>query len=149
MKPNTHNIPISCEGDKKRAQSIIGRLPLEPRMEVIIQQKKAKRSLDQNALYWKWVTIVAGVYHNSKEHQHEEFKLRFLVPIFIRDDEQYADMVSKVKKVKAQSNELYKEIRAHVIRLTSTRDTNTKQMAEYMEEIELFAQDLNINLPAP
>jgi len=45
---------------KASALDFVSRLPLEPFYEVIIQEHKTKRSVEQNALMWKLLTDVSN-----------------------------------------------------------------------------------------
>ena len=50
-----------------RSDSIIDRLtaflksqPKKPFIEVIVQEYKKDRSLEQNQLYWRWITVISN-----------------------------------------------------------------------------------------
>jgi len=51
---------IKNAGIKSACLDFVNRLPLEPFYEVIIQEHKTKRSVEQNALMWKLLTDVSN-----------------------------------------------------------------------------------------
>lgn len=146
----TQKIVINSEEVRNRALTIIKGLPLSPVVEVIIREYKKDRSLEQNALYWKWLTIIGADLGESKEDLHERYKGKFLVHIFERDDPDYAEMVHTLRNLyeqgfKTESVYLHKKI----VSLTSTTAATVKQMSEYMDNIEHNAADMGISLPLP
>lgn len=88
--------------------------------------KKSTRSLNQNALYWEWVTICAEYCGNTKQEMHEIFKDLFGIRIEARD---------------LQGNP------KRVIKSTSTYTKG--EMVGYMFDIEQEAAKLGILLPHP
>jgi len=119
-------------------------------LEVVIREPRVDRSLEQNRLLWKWLTIIAAELGHTKEEMHEIYKEKFLIGIFVRDDLEYAKMASAIKMVQQQSEADYQSIRKQVIALTSTRKCSVKQMTEYLNSIQRHAQgDLDIRLPLP
>jgi hypothetical protein len=73
------SIVIISEEHRNRALEIIKALPLDPKHEVAIREKVKNRSLDQSALYWKWLTVIGNDLGESKEDVHERYKDKFLV----------------------------------------------------------------------
>ena len=141
---------IRTEKDINRLIEIIKAVPLEPVHKVDIKEYKRNRSLEQNALYWEWLTTIGSVFGNSKAVEHERFKEMFLVPIFTRDNEDYAEMIQAI--VNIRKNHMCNEATAlmkEIIRLTSTTDANVKQMSEYMTDIDRWAAEMGIRLPVP
>lgn len=150
MKPNSYIIPITYQGDKRRASAIIQGLEVKtPPFVVTIEQKKLKRSVGQNSLYWKWATIIGEEVGMTMNEQHEQFKRSFLMPILERDNEDYANMMDTIRTVyKDLSKEKGMQLNKHVMKFTSTTALNTKQFTEYLEEIETHARNMNIQLPS-
>ena len=133
-------IIITSEQLRNRALQVCGSVPLDTPHVVEIRPHKKNRSEQQNRYYWAIITIVAADLGLSKEEMHEEYIERFLVPIFIRDDSGYAEMVEAV--VAADSG-----LMRQVVRLTSTTQCSVKQFGEYLDEIKHNAFDLGIRLP--
>lgn len=143
-------IILISEAHKSRAIEIIKALPIEPHHEIIIREHKKDRSADQNALYWQWLTIIGNELGESKEDLHERYKSDYLVHIYERDDPEYGAMLQALRDVwrhgmKAEAAGLRKKI----VMLTSTTGATTRQMSEYMTEIERHAAGLAIRLPHP
>ena len=97
----------------------------EDNMQVEIKPYVAKRSLDQNALYHMWLTVIADYTGYTKDEMHDVMRARYL-PLNFR-------VVDGIKL-----NEL-----------TSTTKLTTKQFGDYMREIEAFAVENDIKLPYP
>lgn len=96
----------------------------EKPIRIQITEPKASRSLDQNKLYWKWISILADTIGEENEVVHDALRLKFLT---VR--------ISKIDNRAVAS---------------STTKLNTKEMSEYMEKIKAWAQSfLNITLPLP
>lgn len=118
--------------------------------EVIVRPHKKERSLLQNSLYWKWLTVIGNEYGVSKDDVHEDLKRRFLVSIYERDDLQYCEMIMTLRKMYTQGyKEDSKKLHDQVVRLTSTTNATVKQFAEYLTEIERDAASNDIALPHP
>lgn len=128
---------------KARALFIIGALPVEPVFEVIIREYKKDISAEQRGLYFRWMGIMGNEIGLTKNDMHLQCKEDHLVPIFTRDDQDYAEMVAAVRAT-GRAN-MWKKI----IKLTSITDANTAQMSEYMNEISREAAGLDIRLPHP
>jgi hypothetical protein len=143
-------IIIVSEEHRKRALTILEHLPLAPVHEVVIREHVKDRSAEQNALYWKWLTVIGNELGESKEDLHERYKDKFLVNIYERDNPDYAEMIQSLRNVwrndmKAEAVNLRKKI----VALTSTTTATVKQMTEYMTCIEHDAAGLAIRLPQP
>ncbi len=129
---------------------MITNLPLSPVQEVITRDYKKDRSLNQNALYFKWLTIIGADLGESKETLHECYKDKFLVNIYTRDEPEYAEMIESLREVWKQG--MKKEaidLRKRIVALTSTTPATVAQMSEYMQNIDREAASLGIRLPHP
>jgi hypothetical protein len=143
-------IIITSEEVRKRVLLIIESLPLEVAHEIEIREYKKDRSKDQNALYWKWLTVIGNELGETKEDVHERYKDKFLVHIYERDCPDYADMIQGLRAVWRHGME--KEalsLKKRVVELTSTSTATVKQMTEYLDSIEHDAASLAIRLPHP
>lgn len=118
-------------------------------VEVVFRDYAASRSAQQNALMWRWLTIIGNELGESKDAVHELYKDRYLVSIYERDNPEYAEMVQALRAVWQQG--MKKEaldLRKRIVALTSTTTATVKQMSEYMNEIERDAVQLGIRLPS-
>jgi hypothetical protein len=142
-------ITITSTEYKKRAIAVILALPLDPIHEVSIKEYKKDRSAEQNALLWKWYTIIGNALGESKETIHERMKDKYLVNIYERDNEDYAEMVQALREVwkHGMKNEAV-ALRKRIVALTSTTTATVHQMSEYMNAIEMDAAELAIRLPS-
>lgn len=93
---------------------------------IVIKEWKSKRSLDQNALYWKWITIIGEELGYYKNEMHETFLDAYAPVQTIRDLE------GKPKQKSVRSSQM-----------------TVKQMSDYMMQIEQFAAENNIAIPHP
>ena len=96
----------------------------DKRVTIVIT--KEKRTLDQNRLYWLWLTCIAQNTGNEKEDLHEYFIYKYLNP----------ELVQVFEKM------IYKRL--------STTQLDTKQFTGYLNKIQIFANtELAIELPNP
>ena len=109
---------------------------------------KRNRSVDQNRLYWKWLSILApDLGYASTADLHDALKLKYAVPLLIESDENYAAGVVALKASLARAeDEEALTLRRFVVRLTSTSALSVKQMTSYLEAIEVFASEMGITL---
>jgi len=115
---------LSSEFDRERVIGIIRRLDLSQPYTVEIRQRKARRSLDQNALYWLWLTCISHETGNGKDELHEYFKIKFLP--------------SHIIEVCGEKIEM------------RTSKTDKSTFRQYLDLIQVFASsELAITLPNP
>ena len=93
---------------------------------VTISITREKRTLDQNNLYWLWLSCIAKETGNDKDDLHEYFIYKYLNP----------ELVQVFEKM------IYKRL--------STSTLDTKQFTGYLNKIQVFANtELAIELPNP
>ena len=92
--------------------------------EYSLEIKTWTRTLEQNNLYWKWLTIIGNDLGYFKNEMHEIF-IDMYAPVLT-----FADLRNKPRQRKVRTSEM-------------TR----KQMSEYMNQIEIFASEQGIVLP--
>lgn len=138
---------LKSESGKKDVLSRILDLPTSDPWEVLVRPYKFNRSVEQNRLYWKWMTLCAGEWGGTKEEWHDVFKQKYAIQIWIRDDAGYAEMAEAVKHLEGTRE--YFPLKRKIIEMTSTKDFNTKQMSEYMEAVEKCCLEHSIVLPVP
>lgn len=105
--------------------SLVGKLDMSKPWSVTVEPYRKKRSLNQNALYWKWVGIIARETGNSNDDVHEALKAKFCPPrsITLGDEER---------------------------QIRSTAKATTAEMQAYMDQVYAFATtELGILLPIP
>jgi hypothetical protein len=125
-----HKIIIRDDTQRARAIEVIRATPEDH--EVVIRPHKSKRTLDQNALYWKWLDIIrlhiadsTGQFY-SAEDLHEFFKSRF---------------------TQARTVEVGGDVAT--VRRTTTK-LNTAEFSAYMEAVDRYCIDrMQLYLPQP
>lgn len=118
-------LKITDEYSRKVAIDFISRLNVDKPWTMKIERQKKKRTLNQNALYWQWVTIIGDHLGNFKDDMHEILKEDHMTP----------------KIVIFQEEE--REVR-------SIKNLSTKEMSVYMDRVSLWANaDMGIYLPMP
>ena len=117
-------IVLVNEADRSRVLGMIQSLDLSRRFSVTVKRKTKRRTLSQNALYWKWVGIISEETGNTPDDVHEGLKEQFITP----------------KEV---------TIFDSPVLVRSTKDKDTKAMSEYMDNVYQFALSWGIMLPTP
>lgn len=95
------------------------------------------RSLNQNKIYWQYLTTISHHTGISKDALHKDFKRQFLAKILARDDNAYRACFDSIRHAKAHlSDTEYQKLAMGVASLISTTKANTRQMGEYLNDIE-------------
>lgn len=119
-------INIYNEQTQKEAVNYIASLEPDKFYKVKITQKRAKRSINQNSLYWMWLTCIEQETGNEKEFLHNHFRNKYLGS-------------ETVEIFGQKQNELY-----------STTRLSTLLFKQYLDKIQYFASsELGIILPNP
>jgi hypothetical protein len=104
----------------------IGNLHPDKTWTITIEKKGISRSTQQNALYWKWLSIMGDHFGYTKDEMHEELAARFL------------GIVER------------KTIGGHkIMEPRSTATLKTKEFSDYMDMIHALAVQQDIRLPKP
>lgn len=99
-------------------------------VKVTIEEYRKKRSLDQNALYWKWLTII-------RDHIRDT-----IGAVYTTDDlhEWFRDTFLGKRQIKFKDRTL--------VVPRSTTSLNVQEMTDYLNNIEMYCADrLNLILP--
>lgn len=113
---------------------------------------KEQRSIAQNRLYWAWMTDLERTQVNEfagylKDWWHNEMKRRFLIPIFERDSQEYAETMQSLRDVyKSGMKKESKKLMEFILENTSITDCNVLQFMEYLRGIESFAHEKCVQL---
>lgn len=118
--------------DTARARAVQAVKDAPADFECIVRKAKSKRSLQSNALYWKWIDCIrlhvmdtTGQAYSS-DAMHEFFKAKFLPTVTV-------EIMGEVQRGRL-----------------STASLNTAEMSEYMEKIDRYCADsLHLFLPSP
>ena len=115
-------------GDKSKQAAIeyIQKLPDKP-FTCTIERERTRRSIDQNSLYWLWLSCISHETGGDKDAIHDYFKDEFLPK----------------ETVKSLPGIVYD-------RPVSTSKLDTVQFTQYLEKVQVFASsELGIVLPSP
>lgn len=106
-------------------QNKMAKIPIDGSWCVEIKKVTKKRSINQNSMYWAWMTIIAEEYGapSDKNYYHNYFKKEFL-PI-----------VSK--EMFGRNLRCYKE----------TSSLSVEEFTEYLDKIERFVMGMGLELP--
>ncbi|MDH4319665.1 MAG: recombination protein NinB [Desulfobulbaceae bacterium] len=157
-----HTLAIKTPEIAARAQAIIASLPLDPIHEVVIRPHKGKRSLDQNALLWKWNTYIGVELGYDSEEMHEILKAMFLPGVyrtFLENEEEdqdwkfvkeHREILDTLDKLRQEGQEEAAAIlHKQVSRMLSTASLGVQRMTIYMNAVSRHAGSLGIRLPHP
>ena len=111
---------LYTEHIQQNAISALLGVPLDGSHEVIIRKAKSKRSVLQNALYWKWLGCLANETGYTPDQWHEYFKAKFIAS--------KTEMITMFDKTVPEKP------------VTTTRES-VKEFTEYLNEIELWVMD--------
>ena len=107
------------------------------------------RSIKQNALLWLWNTEVAnsgkGSY-DTKEAVHRSIKLRWVIPVLIRDDPQFAELYAAWKGLHGGDVDRMNWFADNQV---STTILSTHQMAEVLTDYQRQYAEHGIHLSDP
>jgi len=121
MLINVHNYKT-----RQEAIDYVSLLSLDKHHQVKVTCKRGKRSIDQNALMWLWLTCIENETGQDKAELHEFFKCKLLGSTL----KNWLDFEYKTAN--------------------STSTLDTAQFTQYLEKIQVFANtELAITLPNP
>jgi hypothetical protein len=101
-------------------------LPNDGKYEVVLRPHKTTRSVQQNSLYWKWVTILGDFCGYDKDDMHEVLGEEYL------EKREFTDR--KGRKYR---------------RPVSTAGLSVKDFSDYLNKIEGQAISMGVALPSP
>ena len=118
-------IILAGEPQRAYAKKFIDGLDLSKKWTVKVEPHKKKRSLSQNALYHKWLSVISEDTGYSNDEVHELMKRKFLEPKMV-------------------------EMGGESIQCWTTTSLDPKSMSEFMNKVEAFANSqLGVILPSP
>ena len=103
---------------------------------ISLSKIRKKRTIDQNALYWMWLTCIERETGIRKEELHLLYRATYLY----RGDEYVSQIITgtllnKVKNVISQFH-YFQGMEEYIdVLAKSTTDLETKEMSQYMEKI--------------
>ena len=117
---------IHNEYTRQKAIEQLQELDLKKVYICTLKKETNKRTIDQNSLYWLWLTCISQETGQDKNDLHLLFKQMFL-----------------------PRKEVIIGLQVYRIE-TSTKDLNTFEFKQYLDKIQIFtASELGITLPDP
>ena len=117
---------------------------------VRINQKADKLSDAQRRLYWLWMTEYGEQRGLDKEESAAFFKYKYLSIIFNRDNVgEYPETFRVMRDLKKSGSSGYEPLRQFVSNRMSITEATTKQMAEFLTDIEMWCLKDGVKLTCP
>ena len=119
-------------------------------LRVVIDQKEDKLSDAQRRLYWLWMTEYGKQRGLDKEESAAFFKYKYLSIIFNRDNVgEYPETFKVMRDLKKSGSSGYEPLRQFVSNRMSITEATTKQMAEFLTDIEMWCLKDGVKLTCP
>ncbi|WP_396232712.1 hypothetical protein [Acinetobacter baumannii] len=117
---------------------------------VTITCKQESLSTAQRRLYWLWMTEYGNHRGLDKEEASSFFKYKYLSVIYNRDNVgEYPETFRTMKELKKTGASQYEALRQFVANRISITEATTKQMAEFLKDIEIFCLKDGVKLTCP
>ncbi|MDQ8974646.1 hypothetical protein [Acinetobacter johnsonii] len=117
---------------------------------VRIDQKQETLSSAQRRLYWLWMTEYGKQRGLDKEEASAFFKYKYLSIIYNRDNVgEYPETFRVMRDLKKSGSSGYEPLRQFVSNRMSITEATTKQMAEYLNDIEMWCLKDGVKLTCP
>ncbi|EPO4036758.1 hypothetical protein ACUAC9_001499 [Acinetobacter baumannii] len=117
---------------------------------VTITCKQESLSAAQRRLYWLWMTEYGKHRGLDKEEASSFFKYKYLSVIYNRDNVgEYPETFRTMKKLKKTGASQYEALRQFVANRISITEATTKQMKEFLSDIEIFCLKDGVKLTCP
>ncbi|MGI9503966.1 MAG: hypothetical protein ACR2RE_13035 [Geminicoccaceae bacterium] len=99
--------------------------------EMTVKKYKRNRSLEQNALYWRWLGIIHSETGQDSDDIHEVMMRKFLEPRLVNESPNDSEHIQRVQ-------------------VYSTRKLKVPEFTEYLDKVHAWAgSTLGIALPLP
>ena len=117
---------------------------------VRIDQKQETLSGAQRRLYWLWMTEYGKQRGLDKEEASAFFKYKYLSIIYNRDNVgEYPETFKVMRDLKKSGSSGYEPLRQFVSNRMSITEATTKQMAEFLTDIEMWCLKDGVRLTCP
>lgn len=117
---------------------------------VTITCKQESLSAAQRRLYWLWMTEYGKQRGLDKEEASAFFKYKYLSIIYNRDNVgEYPETFKVMRELKESGSTGYEPLRQFVSNRMSITEATTKQMAEFLTDIEVWCLKDGVKLTCP
>ena len=122
----------------------------EKPLEVEFRPLDDNYTVSQRRQYWVWIEFLMKHSGMHKDDLHKEYKKHHLVPIYERDDQEYALLIEHLRDVyRSGAKDKAETLMDVVVKNTSITTAKKKQMTEYMEAVKNDAEHFfNVMLPS-
>jgi len=141
-------IIIRDEQLRKRALTIIDRIPLDAVHEVIVKPHRTSRSSQQNSLYWMWNALIGDELGYTKDEMHDLNRKQFGLSIAAEKDDWIKSEWERIDLI-ADKLQRHNELMAFVVHVVHTPSFDIEEMRYYLNDIDQFAISMGIPLPVP
>jgi hypothetical protein len=125
--------------------SMLKKTPIEVTIKNFVRLTKDQElSAVQNRLRWLWITDISKEMGLYKDECNQFLKERFLLPIFVRDNEEWANTMFAIRQLEVDGyKDTAKQLNAFVTdeKRLSLLDATVKQGAEFLDEVKSFAHE--------
>ena len=141
------NIRLIDADRLKFAFQLLKDIDLDGSKEVVIRDYKSKRSIEQNALYWRWLEALAEQTGYSIDELHDRFKRKYMLQIYLAEpvNKRQEDWVGLYDMIREDGTE---QMIQRALDTISTTWASTEQFCKYMDRIEQFCITKELHLPA-
>jgi hypothetical protein len=141
---------LSTEFIRENLIAAINKIELDGSKRVVISDVGNKSSRQRG---YEWILYEAvakagmgGKHEDTKNGVHLVCKYRFAVPLFLRDNEFFAELWNIYKQLYGKDSE---RMEWYVTEQVHTEKLSTSQMAEYLTELINHYTSLGFELPEP
>lgn len=145
-------IIITSDQQQRYALSLVGELPIDGTMEVIVKKVDKSSTAKQRRLRWLWAGEVAmsGLgKHDDKESVDLAAKWMFARPILLRDDDMFGAIYEYFMDLMKNSPVFSESCKKFTAEYISVVRMTKKQQSEYLAEFQRYWIGKGVNLTDP
>ena len=145
-------IIITSDQQQRYALSLVGELPIDGTMEVIVKKVDKSSTAKQRRLRWMWMGEIANSglgRYDTKETVDLACKWQFALPILKRDDVLFGEIYNFfIETVKDYPNfgECCKQFCTQYV---SVKNMTVRQHAEYLTDLQRYWTQKGVSLTDP
>lgn len=119
------------------AQQILEMDLTEPK-RLDIGDYAVKRGLSANALGWVWYKTIGDEFGMTTDEVHADCKIRFGIPILFKSQDDYAHTINTILERGGFYQMSLEDQWRYIQPIAVTSKFTTKQMSQYLEDIQRF-----------
>lgn len=145
-------IIITSDQQQRYALSLVGELPIDGTMEVIVKKVDKSSTAKQRRLRWMWMGEIANSglgRYDTKETVDLACKWQFALPILKRDDILFGEIYNFfIETVKDYPN-FGKCCKQFCTQYVSVKNMTVRQHAEYLTDLQRYWTQKGVSLTDP